>query len=257
MSSTAISIEHAAEPLSPDLETVGDDYAARFSGETGRFILGRQSEILSQILNKFPRGSLRILFVGGGHGQLTETMCSFGHQVWVHGSRPECRERLERLELLNEQVHFIVKPFSALGELSGQFDLVTAFRLMAHMPNWEAFIAKLCQIAKQQVVVDFAASSSFNILTPIFFGLKQRIEGNTRPYACQNLVDVRQAFHANGYSIMTVDRQFGIPLALHRAVGRRSISEHAENFCRGIGLTKLVGSPVILSAERLTDRPPD
>ncbi len=234
----------------PDVESSTDAYAARFEGEVGAFLLERQRRILRTILDKYPAGSLRILDVGGGHGQLTKTMLSYGHSVCVHGSKPECRQRLEKLSLLGERVEFIVRPFAELKSDLGSFDMVTAFRLMAHVPDWRTFLAQLAALSRKEIVIDFASLYSVNLLSKMFFPLKLSVEKNTRPFHCQRLSEVTEAFTSLGFTVTSVNKQFAMPLALHRAIGSSGFSQHLEQVCETTGLTSLIGSPIIISAER-------
>ena len=52
-----------------DIETSSDDYAARFAGEIGAWLLKVQEEATLRMLAAYPNA--KILDVGGGHGQLT------------------------------------------------------------------------------------------------------------------------------------------------------------------------------------------
>jgi hypothetical protein len=61
---------------------------------------------------------------------------------------------------------------------------------------------------------------------------------------------VSNALRTGGFHIVLVHRQFVLPIALHKAVGRLAMTRRVEGGLRGIGLLALVGSPVTLVAER-------
>jgi hypothetical protein len=51
----------------PDLETSGDEYATRFSGEVGRYFLDIQEQSVIDLLKRVPG---RTVLDVGGHGQI-------------------------------------------------------------------------------------------------------------------------------------------------------------------------------------------
>ena len=85
----------AAFPETADIETSNDDYATRFKGATGAWMLAVQARMTRALLGNRPRGSL--LDVGGGHGQLAFPLADDGWNVTVLGSAPSCRARIAAL----------------------------------------------------------------------------------------------------------------------------------------------------------------
>ena len=62
-------------PETADIETSNDDYATRFCGKVGAWMLGMQERgVLKLLAAAVPRGAA-VLDVGGGHGQLAEPLC--------------------------------------------------------------------------------------------------------------------------------------------------------------------------------------
>jgi hypothetical protein len=47
-----------------------------------------------------------------------------------------------------------------------------------------------------------------------------------------------------------VERQFVLPIALHKAIGSRNFTTRVERSLAAVGLLGLVGSPVTVVAER-------
>jgi len=82
------------------------------------------------------------------------------------------------------------------------------------------------------------------------FEMKRGVEGNTRPFLVFRDADVRGAFAVSGFEPTAREPEFVIPMALHRAIGVASLSRLAEGASSLLGLRKVVGSPVILRAER-------
>ena len=77
----------AAFAEAPDIETSSENYARRFSGETGAWFLNVQENATMRMLSQY-RGST-VLDVGGGHGQLAGPIAREGYQVTVLGSSDE------------------------------------------------------------------------------------------------------------------------------------------------------------------------
>ena len=163
----------------PDIETSSDDYASRFSGEVGEWFLRVQEKATLNMLSEWPNAT--VLDVGGGHGQLTGPLLSHGYNVTVVGSDETCQNRIN--EYLKEpSCRFEVGNLLDLPFENESFDVVVSFRLVPHVEQWPRLIAELTRVARKAVIVDYPTLKSINYLTPMFFKLKKRIEGNTRHY---------------------------------------------------------------------------
>ena len=79
-------------PETADIETSNDDYATRFAGKTGAWMLDVQTRLTRRQLASFPKGTL--LDVGGGHGQLAHPLADDGWDITVLGSAPSCEKRI-------------------------------------------------------------------------------------------------------------------------------------------------------------------
>ena len=82
-------------PETADIETSNDDYATRFRGKTGAWMLDVQTRLTRKLLAPFARGTL--LDVGGGHGQLAHPLADDGWEVTVLGSAKSCEHRIRDL----------------------------------------------------------------------------------------------------------------------------------------------------------------
>ena len=173
-----------------------------------------------------------------------------GYAVTVLGSTPACRERLDRLatragvEVAFEDGELLPLPY---GDRS--FDVVVSFRLLPHVVRWRRLVGELCRVARRAVVVDYPPLVSGNLLTPLLFYLKKAVEKNTRHYLLFLENAVCGAFRAAGFRVTGRLDEFFVPMVVHRAVGRPTWSALAEDAARRLGLTRLLGSPVILRAE--------
>lgn len=238
-----------------DVETSSEEYASRFAGAVGRFFLKTQEDATLRLLAPWPRA--RVLDVGGGHAQLAPSLAARGHAVTVVGSREVCRERLDR-EMPPGTFEFQACDLLDLPFPDRSFDVVLAFRLLAHVPRWRELIAELARVADRAVIVDFSDSRSFNALYGPLFQWKKKIEGNTRTFITFRPGEVRTELARHGFRLPVEVRQFFAPMVVHRALGKAlrtaAPSRVLEAVSSGLGLTRALGSPVILRAQREESR---
>ena len=62
--------------------------------------------------------------------------------------------------------------------------------------------------------------------------------------------EFKSVLNANGFSHIVESKQFVLPMVIHRIFKGSSLLRILENVCRAIGLTTVLGSPVMLMAER-------
>lgn len=240
-------LEH--DTTTPDVETASEGYARRFAGAVGAYFLGEQERIVGEFLGRDP---CRILEVGGGHAQLAPALLAAGHEVWVQGSRQRCAHRLAPLLARHPgQLRFMVSSLWALPFPDRTFDAVIGIRLLAHVERYDALLQEMARVSRGRVIVDFPPLSSANLWQPLLFGIKRRIEGNTRPFFSYRTTQVCRPLRAAGFGRFRVSRQFALPMVVHRKLARPGVSRTIEDGCRRAGLTRLLGAPSMLLAERL------
>lgn len=233
-------------PETADIETSNDDYATRFRGKTGAWMLGLQAKLTQKLLRSSRPGTL--LDVGGGHGQLAHPLADDGWKITVLGSAPSCIHRIKDLTDAG-RCDFVVGNVIDLPFPDKSFDAVICFRLLTHCDHWEQLVKELCRVSRGPVIVDYPTSQSVNAIAPALFAAKKRIERNTRTWRLFKHAEVTKAFEAAGWKVAERRKQFAMPMVLHRALKCAPISAFAEGVCRCLGLTALCGSPVILRAE--------
>jgi len=230
-------------PETADIHTSSDEYATRFAGPAGEWMLEVQENITLQMIRRFPGASM--LDVGGGHGQLTGPLCRDGIKVTVLGSDESCRHRVQA-EVDSGLCCFEVGNMIELPYPDNPFDLVLCFRLLTHCERWPELIRELCRTARQGVIVDYPTSQSLNAIAPVLFGAKKKFEKNTRPWRLFRHREVMEEFARNGFAPARIQKQFFLPMVLHRMLKSRKLSAGLECICRYLGLTRLWGSPVIV-----------
>lgn len=245
--------EFEHDTLTPDVETSSDAYRERFSGDVGGFLLRAQADAVEHLLDEFGQRPLRVLDLGGGHGQLTRLLLDRGYEVCVHGSAPSCIRQIRPLMgPYGGRLHFVTSTLWSLPFADCSFDLVCTLRVVSHVEAWQALLAEMTRVARRWVIFDYAALASFNLFTPLLFRVKRRIETDTRPYFCYRTGRLARQLDALGFSRIRVRRQLLVPMAVHRLLGSGRLSESVEHLSRALGITFLLGSPAVLLAEKAT-----
>lgn len=224
-----------------DLHAASDSYAARFDGKTGEWMLEVQEHALLSMLGAETQ---TVLDIGGGHGQTSLPLAAAHKSVTVLGSSAACGERLAP-HLATGFISFNVGNLLDTPYRDRSFDTVVSFRLLSHSVAWRNLVAEMSRVAHHSVVVDYPIWLSINILSPLLFALKRRIEGNTRTFKLFSGFDVASEFRKHGFVKEQTVRQFFFPMALHRRINNVAISKILERCASMCGLTRLFGSPVI------------
>lgn len=202
-----------------------------------------------ELLAPWPR--VRVLDVGGGHGQLTGPLVDAGYEVTVYGSSPVCAQRV-RPWTDTGRARFHSGDLLKASFADRSFEVVLCYRLLPHVTRWPELIAELSRLARHAVLVDYPTSRSANAVADTLFGLKKRVEGNTRPFTVFRDEQVVGAFAATGFRPTGRRPQFFVPMALHRALGSATISRGLERASTALRLTQNFGSPVIVRLQRDT-----
>ena len=235
-----------------DVESSSEMYARRFAGPVGRWFLDLQARLTLDCLAGLPAGSA-VLDVGGGHAQLASPLAEAGYRVTVVGSDASCGARLAPLTA-EGRCKFEVADLLALPYTDQSFEAVVCYRMLAHSIDWRRLVGELCRVARHRVVVDYPARRSVNVASEALFRIKNSIErGTTRPFALYGRGEVARAFASAGFQVTVERPQFFIPMAFYRLAGSAGLARTAEGLARSVGITGLLGSPVIARAERRVD----
>jgi SAM-dependent methyltransferase len=230
----------------PDLETASEGYARRFEGGVGTWFLDVQARATAELLAGLPRGSA--LDVGGGHGQLIAPLRQSGFDLTILGSQKSAPERLG--PFMESGGRFVSGSLLKLPFPSRAFDVVLAYRLLPHVGPWRELIGELCRVARRGVLVDYPTLRSVNAAASVLFPFKKNVEGDTRPFRVFRDLEILAAFAQEGFRETGRRGEFVLPMALHRAGGLPAVSRGLEGALSLLGLHRILGSPVILRAER-------
>jgi ubiquinone/menaquinone biosynthesis C-methylase UbiE len=231
--------EHQVEDA--DIHASSYEYSTRFSSRVGQWMLAVQEEILLAMLDPDYR---TVLDIGGGHGQTALPIAQAKRSVTVLGSSPVCALRLKK-HIESGLVGFSTGNLINPPYPQESFDLVVSFRLMSHCTNWRTLIAQMCRVSHRAVIIDYPVWMSVNLLSPLLFSLKRRVEGNTRTYRLFSTREIVEEFRKHGFVLAQEKKQFVWPMALHRILNAPQISRLLEGLTAALWLTRLFGSPVI------------
>ncbi len=236
-----------------DVETSSEGYARRFAGPVGAWFLETQGRSTLALMGGLPHGA-KLLDVGGGHAQLTPWLVQAGYRVVVLGSAPACADRLTRW-LADDRCRFDVGDPVDLPYPDRSFDAALCFRLLPHVGDWKRLISEVCRVSGIAVVLDYPSIRSVNLLSERLFGLKKRIEGDTRPFTLFAPGEVGKALGTCRFRVVGSAPQFLLPMVLHRSLGSAVLARALEAPGRLLGLTRWLGSPIIVRADRCSERP--
>lgn len=234
-------------PETADIETSSEDYAKRFAGPAGAWMLKVQEDTVAGWLKD--RAGASILDVGGGHGQLAIPLANLGHRVTVLGSDDSCKQRIQE-QVEKKHITFTVGNVIAVPFADRSFDVAISIRLIPHCAQWQKLIEELCRIARDSVIVDYPTSRSLNVFSSSMFGLKKKLEGNTRRFTLFRHSEILDEFARHGFELRARRAEFFLPMVFHRMLNMPWISVLKEGFCRATGLTGLFGSPVLVKMQR-------
>jgi ubiquinone/menaquinone biosynthesis C-methylase UbiE len=224
-----------------DVHASSDEYAARFGDAIGQWMLAVQERKLLRLLDE---DITSVLDVGGGHGQIALPLCRAHRAVTVLGSSAVCATQLTQ-EIDRGIISFKCGNLIDLPFDAGSFNLVTSFRLMSHSVAWKTLVSEMCRVSNYAVIIDYPVWLSVNILSPLLFSFKRRIEGNTRTYKLFSNREIIREFKRHGFRLERLERQFVLPMALHRMLRSPQISKTLESIARALLVRRLFGSPVI------------
>jgi SAM-dependent methyltransferase len=192
-----------------------------------------------------------VLDVGTGTGRAAVAMAGRGADVIGLDYSPEMlRVAHARAAQAGTPLPLGVADAQALPVADRSFDAVVCFRVLMHVVDWRRCLHELCRAARWRVVIDFPAAGSFAALESGGRRLANALGGRTEAYRVLPERAVRDAFATEGFRVVGVDRQFVLPIALHKAVNTLAVTSAVEGISARLGLRRLLGSPVTMVAER-------
>lgn len=223
--------------------------ALRFSGDVGQFLLEQQAALLADALA--PLQGRRIADVGTGTGRAAIGLARLGARVVGFDASVEMLDVARtRAAEAGVSILFSVGDAHALPLPDRDVDAAVCLRVLMHAIDWERCLTELCRVAKSRVVFDFPSASSAAAIESAVRRARLRRGHKVEAYRVFSEKEIATVLTGQGFRIVDIRRQFVLPIAFHKAVGRFSVTRRLERGLERIGALRLFGSPVTVVAER-------
>ena len=211
--------------------------AMRFSGPIGRLLAESQEQVMAAFLE--PLGGTRILDVGTGTGRAAIALASRGARVTGIDASPQMLVVARRRAAhAGAEVEFAEGDAHKLAFPERAFDSVVCLRVLMHTPDWRASLAELCRVSAHRVVFDYPALMSAAAVQSAARHLANFAGGRMEAYRVFSDNSIRRALLSNGFAVTRVQRQFVLPIALHKRFGSAAATRNVEGgTCSGPGST--------------------
>jgi ubiquinone/menaquinone biosynthesis C-methylase UbiE len=223
---------------------------ARFGGPIGELL----AETQATVLREFAGGGLAgqsALDVGTGTARAALLLAEAGADVTALDASAEMlRVARARAASRGAAIRFEVGDAHHLAHADRAFDLAVSLRVLMHTPNWRQCIAELCRVARNRVILDYPALGSVAALQALARRLAATAGARVEAYRVFSDAQVRRELQRHGFRVTRRHRQFVLPIALHKRLGSRQLTERVEGALATAGLLAVAGSPVTVLAER-------
>jgi ubiquinone/menaquinone biosynthesis C-methylase UbiE len=231
----------------PDTARTFDD--RRFGGPIGSLVAGTQARVLTNMVGRIHQRP--ILDVGTGTGRAALLFARGGARVTgVDASEEMLAIARQRAGAEGVSATFQLGDAHDLDFPDRAFDVAVSLRVLMHTPKWRRCIAELCRVADRLVIVDYPSATSVALFESAARRVMHTAGLRTEPYQVFRHQTIASAFDRCGFRIRSVHRQFVLPIALHKAIGSRRLTESTEGLLERAHLLSVFGSPVTLVAER-------
>ena len=198
-----------------------------------------------------PLEGVRILDVGTGTGRAAIALASHGARVTGVDASPQMLAVARRRAAhAGADVEFAEGDAHQLNFPERSFDSVVCLRVLMHTPDWRASLAELCRVAAHRVVFDYPSLMSAAAVQSAARHLMNLAGGRTEAYRVFSDNSIRRVLRNNGFAVTRVQRQFVLPIALHKRIGSAAATRTVEGVLYRAGLNWLLGSPVTVLAKR-------
>jgi 2-polyprenyl-3-methyl-5-hydroxy-6-metoxy-1,4-benzoquinol methylase len=223
--------------------------ALRFGGPIGQLVAESQERQIVEALS--PLEGRRVLDVGTGTGRAALALaCRGAHVVGVDASIEMLRVARRRAAAAGAQVTFEDADAQALAFADRGFDAVVCLRVLMHVPDWRKALSELCRVSSGLVVFDYPALWSAAALHAAARSAAHLVNPRVEAYRVFTHRAIAAALAASGYRVTSAHPLFTLPIALHKRVNHASWTTSVEGVLSRAGITRIVGSPVTVTAER-------
>jgi ubiquinone/menaquinone biosynthesis C-methylase UbiE len=241
--------DHYSYAVYADPDTARSFDSRRFGGPIGALVASKEAAVLERFAGDLRGRSL--LDVGTGTGRAALLCSRKGARVTaVDASAEMLAIARQRAADAGAAITFATGDAHALDFGDRAFDVVVSLRVLMHAVRWRVCISELCRVSGSLVIFDYPAACSSALVQSVTRRALHRVGMRTEPYRVFADREIRSAVEGSGFRIRALHRQFVLPIAFHKAVGSRRLTEVSEAVLERAGLLSLVGSPVTIVAER-------
>ena len=222
---------------------------ARFSGPVGELLAETQARVLAEFCG--PLDGRDAIDVGTGTARAALVLAAAGaHVTAIDASDQMLRVARARAESRGASIRFEVGDAHHLAHGDKAFDVAVSLRVLMHTPDWRQCVGELCRVSRHRVIVDFPALGSVASIQSLSRRIARVAGANVEAYRVLGESAVRRAFESQGFRVTRIHRQFVLPIALHKRLRSRAVTERLEGTLAAMGLLRMAGSPVTVLAER-------
>lgn len=220
----------------------------RYGGAFGQYLHDLE---LSTFLSLMGSSYKNVLDVGAGTGKLCIPLSLKSERVVaVDFSTEMINVAIRKAEKRNIKLNMIVCDAQRLCFKDKTFDCVISSRLLMHLSDWRAGIRELSRVSKEALIFDLPSFVSFAGIDSLFKIFKKLIKAKGQTYNTFFIKDVASELQSHNFKIIKLRRQFSIPIYVHRRLNNPGISKKIEKFIGKFGISRLVGSTVVIKAVR-------
>jgi SAM-dependent methyltransferase len=192
-----------------------------------------------------------VLDVGTGTGRAAIALAARGARVTgVDASGEMLAVAERRAKDAGVRVTFTPGDAHDLAFPDRSFDAAICLRVLMHTPDWRRSLGELCRVARERIVFDYPALVSAAALQAAARHAVHAAGGRVEAYRVLADRAVTAALGTNGFRISDSHRQFVLPIALHKRLNSAAATGRIEGALARAGLTRLLGSPVTVVADR-------
>jgi ubiquinone/menaquinone biosynthesis C-methylase UbiE len=224
----------------------------RFGGSFGRYLEVTEVAALTSAIAPYRES---VLDVGAGTGKLSLPLLEQRRQV------VSLDASLEMLSVAKSKaLHAGLKLLPVICDVHNlcfgdhTFECVVCSRVLMHLRNQDRAIDELCRVAKTAIILDFPPLLSLAGVDSLFKRGIIKFIARVQPYRAFRVRQIVRRLTGNGFEIVSVRRQFFLPVILHRMLDRPKLSEKLEGFLDRLGLVRALGAPVTIKAVRNRQR---
>jgi ubiquinone/menaquinone biosynthesis C-methylase UbiE len=223
--------------------------ALRFGGPIGQLIRDTQDRVMNAAIA--PVAGRRVLDVGTGTGRAALGFARDGAVVTGIDASEQMLAVARRTAAERAlPATFQVGDAHAIPFADRQFDVAVSLRVIMHTPDWRVCVRELCRVSDWRVILDFPSARSVASLESAWRRKRQARGEAVEAYRTLATRDVVREIEAAGFRVVTVQKQFVLPINFHKLFNSLLFTNAVEGVLATFGFLHLFGSPVTIIAER-------